>query len=116
MSTEFLLTTLVVCATPGIGVLYTLGAGLSQYTIRLDATGAGVGETEGEEWFFYVVAGKAKVNGVVLSEGGFAFVPPGSKYNVQGAAAFLFAAYIRAALTTIRWNSAKTVPRPRCGN
>lgn len=30
MSTEFLITTLVICVTPGIGVLYTLGAGLSR--------------------------------------------------------------------------------------
>jgi threonine/homoserine/homoserine lactone efflux protein len=30
MTTEFLLTTLVVCVTPGIGVLYTLAAGLSR--------------------------------------------------------------------------------------
>ena len=30
MSAEFLITTLVVCVTPGIGVLYTLGAGLSR--------------------------------------------------------------------------------------
>ncbi|MFL5843706.1 MAG: LysE family translocator [Solirubrobacteraceae bacterium] len=30
MSTEFLVTTLVICVTPGIGVLYTLGAGLSR--------------------------------------------------------------------------------------
>src|ERR687895_2252307 len=30
MSTEFLLTTLVVVATPGTGVLYTLAAGLSR--------------------------------------------------------------------------------------
>ena len=29
MSTEFLLTTLVIVATPGIGVVYTLAAGLS---------------------------------------------------------------------------------------
>jgi threonine/homoserine/homoserine lactone efflux protein len=30
MSTEFLLTTLVVCVTPGVGVLYTLAAGLAR--------------------------------------------------------------------------------------
>ena len=30
MSAEFLATTLIICVTPGIGVLYTLGAGLSR--------------------------------------------------------------------------------------
>lgn len=30
MSGEFLVTTLIVCATPGIGALYTIGAGLSR--------------------------------------------------------------------------------------
>jgi threonine/homoserine/homoserine lactone efflux protein len=30
MSAEFLVTTLIICVTPGIGVLYTLGAGLSR--------------------------------------------------------------------------------------
>jgi len=72
---------------PYVLISKAMGAGLSQYLIRLDAAGAGDGETEAEEWFFYVVAGKANVNGVMLREGGFAFIPPGSKYNVRAAAA-----------------------------
>jgi (S)-ureidoglycine aminohydrolase len=73
--------------TPHVLISKAMGAGLSQYLIQLDASGAGDGETESEEWFFYLVAGKAKVNGVILRKGGFAFVPPGCKYNVRGAAA-----------------------------
>jgi (S)-ureidoglycine aminohydrolase len=63
-----------------------LGAGLSQYLIVLDAKSVGSGETVNDEWFLYVVAGEAKVNGVALSEGGYAFLPPGTKYDVRGAA------------------------------
>ncbi len=73
--------------TPHVLISKAMGAGLSQYLIRLDAGSVGTGETEGEEWFLYLITGKAKVNGVMLREGGFAFVPPGSKYDVRGAAA-----------------------------
>jgi (S)-ureidoglycine aminohydrolase len=72
--------------TPHVLISKAIGAGLSQYLVRLEATSTGAGETGGEEWFFYLIAGKAKVNDVMLREGGFAFVPPGSKYNVRGAA------------------------------
>jgi (S)-ureidoglycine aminohydrolase len=64
-----------------------LGAGLSQYLIALDSEGAGVGETENDEWFFYVVKGKARVNDVALGAGGFAWLPPGAKYEVRGTVA-----------------------------
>ena len=63
-----------------------LGARLSQYLITLDANGAGSGATGDDEWFLYVVNGKAQVNGAALSEGGFAFLPPQSKYDVRSAA------------------------------
>jgi (S)-ureidoglycine aminohydrolase len=64
-----------------------LGAGLSQYLIALNAKSSGVGDTESDEWFLYVIAGKLKVNGVALSEGGFAFLPPHTKYDVRGSVA-----------------------------
>jgi (S)-ureidoglycine aminohydrolase len=73
--------------TPHVLISKAMGAGLSQYLIQLEAASAGAGETESEEWFFYLIAGKAEVNDVMLREGGFAFVPPGSKYSVRGAAA-----------------------------
>ena len=72
-------------STPHVLISEALGAGLSQYFVHLDARSIGTGETGGDEWFFYVVAGKAKVNGVALREGGFAFVPPRSKYDIRGA-------------------------------
>ena len=63
-----------------------LGAGLSQFLFSCDAKSAGLGETGADEWFLFVVAGKAKVNGVALNEGGFAFLPSQSKYDVRGVA------------------------------
>src|SRR5665213_3472149 len=71
---------------PVVLISAALGAKLSQYLISLDAKSAGTGETENDEWFFYVVAGKLTVNGVALLEGGFAFLPPETKYDVRGSA------------------------------
>jgi (S)-ureidoglycine aminohydrolase len=73
--------------TPYVLISSALGAGLSQYLIALEVKSAGVGNTENDEWFVYVVAGKAKVNGAALDEGGFAFLPPQTKYEIRGAAA-----------------------------
>lgn len=72
--------------TPVVLISAALGAHLAQYLISLEATSAGKGETGKDEWFLYVVAGELKVNGVALGQGGFAFLPPKSKYNVRGAA------------------------------
>src|SRR4051812_48887410 len=72
--------------TPYVLISAALGARFSQYLIALDAPSAGVGDTENDEWFLYVTAGKLKVNGAALSEGGFAFLPPHTKYDVRGAA------------------------------
>lgn len=63
-----------------------LGAGLSQYLFSFDPKSAGQGETGNDEWFLYVIAGKAKVNGMTLTEGGFAFLPPQSRYDIRGTA------------------------------
>jgi len=64
-----------------------LGAGLSQYLISLNSKGAGTGETENDEWFLFVVSGKARVNGVGLGQGGFMYLPAGTKYEVRGGTA-----------------------------
>jgi (S)-ureidoglycine aminohydrolase len=72
--------------TPYVLISAALGAGLSQYLIALDAKSTGVGDTENSEWFVYVIAGKLKVNGASLTEGGFAFLPPHTKYDVRDAA------------------------------
>lgn len=73
--------------TPYVLISQAMGAGLSQYLIALNARTTGAGETESDEWFLYVIAGKAKVNGAALTEGGFAFLPPQTQYDVRGAAA-----------------------------
>jgi (S)-ureidoglycine aminohydrolase len=71
------------CA-PIVLISSALGAGLSQFLISIDVKSVGIGETGHCEWFLYVVAGKLKVNGVALAEGGFAFLPPGTKYDIRG--------------------------------
>ena len=73
-------------STPYVLISAALGAGLSQYLIALDLKSAGAGDTGNDEWFLYFVAGKAKVNGAALAEGGFAYLPPGTKYDIGGAA------------------------------
>jgi (S)-ureidoglycine aminohydrolase len=72
--------------TPIVLISSALGARLSQFLISLDLKSVGVGETEKDEWFLYVVAGKLKVNDIALAEGGFAFLPPETDYDIRGAA------------------------------
>jgi (S)-ureidoglycine aminohydrolase len=72
--------------TPVVLISSALGAGLSQFLISLDIKSVGTGETEKDEWFLYVVAGKLKVNGIALTVGGFVFLPPKTKYKILGAA------------------------------
>jgi (S)-ureidoglycine aminohydrolase len=72
--------------TPYVLISAALGAGLSQYLISLDTKSVGIGDTGDEEWFVYVVTGKAKVNGSSLSEGGFAYLPTRTRYDIRGAA------------------------------
>jgi (S)-ureidoglycine aminohydrolase len=71
--------------TPIVLISTALGAGLSQFLISLDVKSIGAGETGNDEWFLYVVAGKLNVNSVALTEGGFAFLPPRTKYEIHGA-------------------------------
>ena len=72
--------------TPHVLISETLGAGLSQYLIKMDVKSAATGDTQNSEWFLYIIAGKMKVNGSALAEGGFAFLPPHTKYDIRGAA------------------------------
>ena len=48
--------------------------------------GRGRGEAEGEELFFYVVAGAGKLNAQPLAAGGFGYVPPGDGYDFVSSA------------------------------
>ncbi|HKI70395.1 MAG TPA: (S)-ureidoglycine aminohydrolase, partial [Verrucomicrobiae bacterium] len=72
--------------TPFVLISNILGARLSQYLIAMDTNSAGVGEMTNDEWFLYVSAGNVRVNDVALAEGGFAYLPPQTKYDLRGAA------------------------------
>jgi (S)-ureidoglycine aminohydrolase len=63
-----------------------IGARFSQYLITLEPSGRGEGDTGGDSWFFFVIAGHAIVNGAALSAGGFAYVPPDERYAVTAGA------------------------------
>jgi (S)-ureidoglycine aminohydrolase len=71
---------------PVVLISSALGAKLGQFLISLDEKSVANGETGKAEWFLYVVAGQLKVNGNALAEGGFAFLPPETKYQIQDAA------------------------------
>jgi (S)-ureidoglycine aminohydrolase len=64
-----------------------LGARFSQYLITLNDGGRGEGDTADSSWFFFVVDGAVTLNGVALSKGGFAYVPPADRYHVEAAPA-----------------------------
>lgn len=73
--------------TPVVLISAARGARFSQYLVTLHADGGrGEGETGEDSWFFFVVSGVVVINGVTLTRGGFAYVPPGSVYAVHGAA------------------------------
>jgi (S)-ureidoglycine aminohydrolase len=72
--------------TPFVLISSALGARLSQFLVALDAKGAGAGATGKDEYFFYVITGKIKLNSVALSEGGFAYLPPLAKFDIRAAA------------------------------
>jgi (S)-ureidoglycine aminohydrolase len=72
--------------TPVAVISPALGARFSQFLIALDARSAGVGATGRDEYFFYVVTGKLKINAIALAEGGFAYLPPQAKYDIRGTA------------------------------
>jgi (S)-ureidoglycine aminohydrolase len=63
-----------------------MGARFSQYLVSLGTDGRGTGTTGAAEWFLYVVSGAARVNGTSLDDGGFAFLPPETRFEVTGAA------------------------------
>jgi len=71
---------------PFVLISSALGAGFSQYLVNLNENSIGLGNTGAREWFLYVVAGSTRINSVSVGEGGFAFLPPGSRYDVRGAA------------------------------
>ena len=71
-----------------------LGAHLTQTLYVLEGGGEGIGETQADEHFYYVVEGSCLVNGKDLAAGGFAFLPPDVKFEIKsksGAKIILFA-------------------------
>ena len=61
-----------------------MGAHLTQILINLEDGGTGQGDTEAEEYFFYLIAGQAMCNGHPLAPGGYAFVPANARYEITG--------------------------------
>jgi (S)-ureidoglycine aminohydrolase len=86
----------------------TLGAHFGQMLITLDANGRVEGETRGESWFFYVVSGSTTINRARLTAGGFAYVPPGERYAISGAATLLI---FRKAYESLPGGSVADAPR-----
>jgi (S)-ureidoglycine aminohydrolase len=80
--------------TPYVLISAAMGARFSQYLVMLDGTSRASGETENEEWFLYSVAGKVNVRAAdrgriyrqSLHHGGYALLPPGMRYDIEGAA------------------------------
>ena len=71
-----------------------LGARLTETLYVLEAGGRGQGHTGEGEHFYYVVEGTCGINGHDLKAGGFAFLPPGGKFDLAsktGARVLLFA-------------------------
>jgi (S)-ureidoglycine aminohydrolase len=69
-----------------------MGARFSQLLIALTETARGDGETGADQWFFFVVSGAVTINAADLGGGGFAYVPPGRRYQLSarsGAATLL---------------------------
>lgn len=71
---------------PVVLISAAMGAGFSQLLISMSAAGRGRGSTGEETWFFYVVSGKARLNGHALTTGGYACAPPETDYALRGLA------------------------------
>ncbi|MFM8458774.1 MAG: hypothetical protein ACKOB0_07480, partial [Chthoniobacterales bacterium] len=85
---------------PFVLVSAGLGARIVETLYVMEAGGRGAGETRDDEHFYYVVDGACAVNGHELSKGGFAYLPPGGKFDIaskSGAKVLLFAKRYEAA-------------------
>jgi len=81
-------------AVPFVLVSAGLGARIVETLYVMEAGGRGVGETRDDEHFYYVVDDACTVNGHELSKGGFAYLPPGERFDIvskSGAKVLLFA-------------------------
>lgn len=64
----------------------TMGAGLNQWLVDLPKSATGVGETFGYQLFLYVISGQIIAQKEKISQGGFAYLPPGTSYQIKGLA------------------------------
>ncbi|MEY3481828.1 MAG: hypothetical protein RIQ71_2603 [Verrucomicrobiota bacterium] len=80
-----------------------LGARLTQTIYAMESGGRGAGETGDDGHFYYVVEGACTLNKRELKVGGFAYLPPGSKFDIaskSGARLLLFAKRYEAVVGT----------------
>lgn len=63
-----------------------MGARVVQSLYVLESGGSGTGKTHADEHFYYVLEGSCTVNRRELTVGGFAYLPPGEKFEVTSAA------------------------------
>jgi (S)-ureidoglycine aminohydrolase len=71
-----------------------LGARLTQTLYAMEPGGRGAGHTHGDEHFYFVIAGRCRINGEGMEAGGFAFVPVGGTFEITseaGARLLMFA-------------------------
>ncbi|HEX8372743.1 MAG TPA: (S)-ureidoglycine aminohydrolase [Chthoniobacterales bacterium] len=64
-----------------------MGARVGQWLVELPKGATGTGETFGYELFLYVVSGAVVVQKQKVAQGGYAFLPPGTRYEIKGTAA-----------------------------
>lgn len=64
----------------------SMGASFSQWLIDLPKGATGVGETFGYQLFLYGISGQVIVQKEKVSQGGFAYLPPGTSYQIKGLA------------------------------
>ncbi|MEO7933014.1 MAG: (S)-ureidoglycine aminohydrolase [Chthoniobacterales bacterium] len=69
-----------------IQISAAMGAGVSQWLVDLPKGASGAGETFGYQLFLYVVSGGIVAQNEKIAQGGFAFLPPGTSYQIKGAA------------------------------
>ena len=72
--------------TASVQISAAMGAGLTQLIVDVPNNGAATGATGADQVFFFVVSGGIVLNGRKLGAERFAFLPPGTKFELKGAA------------------------------
>lgn len=71
--------------TASMQISAAMGAGLTQLIVDVPKNGAATGATGADQMFFFVVSGSIVLNGRKLGAEHFAFLPPGTKFELKGA-------------------------------